>query len=369
MTAVPYVNLIAQFEEEKDELLAVVTEALRRGDFVGGADVGALESELATFHGVPEVVALNSGTDALMLALQGLGIGRGDEVITPANSFIASTAAVVHVGATPVLVDVLSDQNLDPNAVARAITPRTKAIMPVHLTGRIAEMDAILDLAARHGLKVIEDAAQSIGSAYKGRLAGTFGEAGCFSAHPLKNLNACGDAGFLITSDAELAARLRRIRSHGLVDRNTVTEFGLVSRLDTLQASILRMRLKRLPGVIERRRRNAQLYRELLDPAHIAIPAEREEAFDTYHTFVVQVDRRDALQAHLAALGIGTAIHYPVPIHLQPASRNLGYKEGDFPVVEAQAKRILTLPVNQFLSSDDIARVAETVNAFYTSRA
>lgn len=364
-TPIPYVDLSRQFAEERDELLAVVTAALMRGDYVGGADVAALEADLAAFHGGGEVVALNSGTDALMLAMLALGIGRGDEVITPANSFVASTAAVVHVGATPVLVDVLPDQNLDPDAVDKAITPRTKAIMPVHLTGRMAEMDAVMALAGKHGLKVIEDAAQSIGSMHKGRLAGTIGDMGCFSAHPLKNLNACGDAGFLVTRDAEAARRIRLLRSHGLVDRNTVTEFGLVSRMDTLQASILRMRLKRLPSVIERRRRNAALYRALLDPAHVFVPAERPETFDTCHTFVIQVDRRDELQAHLAAQGIGTGIHYPVPIHLQPAAARLGYGPGAFPVVEAQAKRIITLPVNQFLTAADVERVAGAVNAFF----
>ncbi|HYH22869.1 MAG TPA: DegT/DnrJ/EryC1/StrS family aminotransferase [Azospirillum sp.] len=362
---IPYVDLSRQFDEERDELLAIVTEALARGDWVGGAAVGELERALSEFHHGLEVVALNSGTDALMLALKGLGIGRGDEVITPANSFIASTAAVVHVGARPMLVDVLPDQNLDPVAVERAVTPRTKAIMPVHLTGRMGEMDALMAVAAAHGLKVIEDAAQSIGSTHRRRLAGTIGDAGAFSAHPLKNLNACGDAGFLVTRDGDMAARLRRLRTHGMVDRNTVAEFGLVSRLDTLQAAILLMRLKRLPSVIERRRRNARLYRDLLDAAHVFIPAEREEAFDTYHTFVIQVERRDELQAHLAAQGIGTGIHYPVPIHLQPAAAHLGYGQGDFPAVEAQARRILTLPVNQFMKPDDIARVARAVNGFF----
>ncbi|HYD63862.1 DegT/DnrJ/EryC1/StrS family aminotransferase [Azospirillum sp.] len=364
---IPYVDLSRQFDEERDELLAVVTEALARGDWVGGAAVGELERALSEFHGGLEAVALNSGTDALALALKGLGVGPGDEVITPANSFFASTAAVVQAGATPVLVDVLPDQNMDPKAAERAITPRTRAIMPVHLTGRMGDMDALMAVAEAHGLKVVEDAAQSIGSAHRGRLAGTIGDAGCFSAHPLKNLNACGDAGFLVTRDAEMAARLRRLRNHGMVDRNTVAEFGIVSRLDTLQAAILLMRLKRLPGVIERRRRNARLYRDLLDPAHVFMPAEREEAFDTHHTFVIQVDRRDELQAHLAAQGIGTGIHYPIPIHLQPAAARLGYREGDFPAVEAQARRILTLPVNQFMTPDDIARVARAVNRFFGS--
>lgn len=365
--AIPYVNLQAQFEEEGDGLLEVVTAALRRADFIGGAAVGELETALADFHGVAGAVALNSGTDALVLAMRVLGIGPGDEVITPVNSFIASTASIACVGATPMLVDVLPDQNIDPDAVERAITPRTRAIMPVHLTGRVADMGRIMALAERHGLAVIEDSAQAIGSTWRGRLAGSFGDFGCFSAHPLKNLNACGDAGFLITNRSDLAERIRRLRNHGMVDRNTVAEFGLVSRLDTLQAAILLFRLKRLPGVIERRRRNAALYDSLLDRTHVFVPANQDHEFNTFHTYVIQVDRRDALQAHLAAKGIGTAIHYPVPIHLQPAAMALGYGVGDFPVAEAQANRTLTLPVNQFLTPDEIGRVAREVNAFFQS--
>ena len=362
---IPYVNLVAQFEEEREELLATVTAALARGDYVLGAAVGELEAALAAYHGTRHAVALNSGTDALTLTMRVLGIGRGDEVITPVNSFIASTAAVVQAGARPVLVDVLPDQNIDPEAAGRAITPRTRAIMPVHLGGRIADMDPILDLARRHRLAVIEDAAQAVGSRYRGRLSGTLGDFGCFSAHPLKNLNACGDAGFVVTDRDDLIERLRLIPRHGLVDRNTVVEFGLVSRMDTLQAAILLMRLKRLDGLLERRRRNAALYRERLDPRHVFMPPCRDHEYNSFHTLVVQLDRRDELHAHLTENGIGTAIHYPVPIHLQPAARDLGYRPGDFPVAERQAQRILTLPIHQFLSADDIDHIAAAINAFY----
>lgn len=363
---IPYVNLAAQFQEEKDVVLAAVTAVLERGDYVGGAAVAELEAALAAYHGVPHVVCLNSGTDALMLAIEGLGIGHGDEVITPVNSFVASAASIVRVGAQPILVDVLPDQNLDPAAVARAITPRTKAIMPVHLTGRLADMDAISDLARHHGLFVIEDAAQAIGSRHRGRLAGTIGDVGCFSAHPLKNLNACGDAGFVVTRRADLAERLRLVRNHGLVDRNTVGLFGTVSRMDTLQAAILLTRLPRLDGIIERRRRNAACYQALLDPQHVVVPPCRAHEFNSFHTFVIQTEQRDALQGWLTDHGIGTGIHYPIPIHMQPAAHGLGYKEGDFPVAEAQSRRILTLPVNQSLSEIDIRRVTETIHAFFS---
>ncbi len=367
MRQIPYVDFAAQFAEEREDLLRIVEAVFSRGEFVGGPAVDRLEEELAAFHGVTpdRVVALNSGTDALILGMRALGIGPGDEVITPPNSFVASTASISAVGATPVFADVLDDQTIDPAAVAAAITPRTKAIMPVHLTGRISAMAPILELAERYALAVIEDAAQSIGSLYHGRISGTLGNAGCFSMHPLKNLNAAGDAGFLIARDADVAQRVRSWRNHGLVDRNTVTEWGTVSRLDCLQAEILRFRLTRLPEVIAKRRRNAARYRELLAGLPVFIPAERPDTFDTFHTFVIQLDRRDELRDFLAARGVMTAIHYPVPIHLQPAAASLGHGPGSFPMTERQAARIVTLPVNQFLKDEDLVYIAEQIGAFY----
>ena len=229
----------------------------------------------------------------------------------------------------------------------------------------LAEMAPLQSLAERHGLAIVEDAAQSIGSWYHGRISGTFGDIGCFSLHPLKNLNAAGDAGFLIARDAEVARRVRLWRSHGLVDRNTVTEFGTVSRLDGLQAEILRFRLTRLPSVLERRRHNAARYRELLACLPVFIPAERPDTVDTYHTFVIQLDRRDELRDFLASRGVMTAIHYPVPLHLQPAAAGLGKGLGSFPQTERQAGRIVTLPVNQFLGDDDLVYVVEQMAEFY----
>ena len=362
---IPYVNLAAQYREEREYLLPIIDQALADGNYVGGEATGEFERRVAEVLGVRHVVALNSGTDALMLGMMALGIGPGDEVITPPNSFIASTASVVRVGAKPVFVDVLPDQNIDPNRIEAAITPRTKAIMPVHLTGRCAAMTEIMQIAERRGLEVIEDAAQAIGSKYDGRFAGTFGAAGCFSAHPLKNLNACGDGGFLVTDKEEVAAAARLLRNHGLVDRNTVTQVGFVSRMDTLQAVILTFRLGRLEEVTRRRRANAALYARLLNPESVFVAPEREREFNTYHTFVVQVPQRDLLQRHLATQGVGTAIHYPVPIHLQPALAWLGHRRGDFPVTEGQAARILTLPINQFLREEEVVYVASVVNSFF----
>lgn len=363
----PYVDLAAQWAEERDALLPIVERSLAGGQWVGGDAVAAFEAAAAKLCGVAHAVALNSGTDALALGMAALGIGPGDEVITPPNSFVASTAAIVQLGARPVFVDVGDDQNIDPSLIEAAITPKTKAVMPVHLTGRIADMAAILEIARRRGLFVVEDAAQAIGSRYDGGMSGGFGHVGCFSTHPLKNLNACGDGGFLTTDDAEVAARVRAARNHGLVGRDIVARFAQVSRMDSLQAAILSFRLGRLDDTIRRRRANAALYRARLDAERVFVPAERERAFDTYHTFVIQVDRRDELRAFLAAHGVGTAIHYPVPIHLQPAAAGLGYRAGDFPVAERQAGRILTLPINQTLSADDLGYVAERVNAFVKS--
>ena len=365
---VPYVDIGGQFQDDRDALMPIIEEILASGQHVGGVWEGRLEAALTQWCGTKHVLALNSGTDALILALEALGIGPGDEVITPPNSFVASTAVINRVGATPVFADVLADQNIDPRAVERVVTTRTKAIMPVHLTGRIADMNPIVKLARDRGIAVIEDAAQAIGSRYDGALAGSIGDVGCFSAHPLKNLNACGDAGYLATDRDDVADYVRLARNHGLMDRNTVTRFGTVSRMDSLQAAILEFRLGRLDDTIKRRRANAAVYRDHLDPDLVFSPPCRNMEFNTFHTFVVQVDHRDALREHLNGMGIGTAIHYPVPIHLQPAAAYLGHGEGDFPVTEEQAGRILTLPIHQGLEEAQIARVAAVVNAFLRKR-
>lgn len=362
---IPYVNLPAQGREQLEDLKKILEQVVLRGSFVGTHDdLAALEKRLAEYCGTTEAVALNSGTDALFLSMKVAGIGEGDEVITPPNSFVASTATIIQLGAKPVFADVLADQNVDPEKIARAITPRTKAIMPVHLTGRICQMDEIMALANKHGLVVIEDAAQAIGSMYKGRLAGSIGHFGCFSAHPLKNLNALGDGGFVTTNDKAAADRMRRLRAHGMADRATIEEWGLVSRMDTLQAAVLNYRLDKLPDVIAKRRANAAMYQKLLNHERLHVPPCRNEEYNTFHTFVVQVDQRDKLQAHLKNIGIKTAIHYPVPIHLQPAARSLGHTMGDFPMTERQAERILTLPVNQYMSPADVETVAGEVLAF-----
>ena len=367
MNGVSYVNLSAQWCDEQEKLLPLISATLKSGQYVGSTEVDDLEKEIESAIGVDNVVALNSGTDALFFGLLASGVRSGDEVITPPNSFVASTAAIVHLGAKPIFVDVGSDQNIDPNLIEAAITRKTKAIMPVHLTGRVADMRQIQDIACRHGITVIEDAAQAIGSCFEGRTSGSWGKVGCFSAHPLKNLNACGDAGFITTNDIGIADRVRLMRNHGMVDRDTVEEFGYVSRMDSIQATILRFRLSTLSRVIKYRQGNVALYRSILNPDVVFHPPDRSMEFNTWHTFVIQVDRRDELRTFLASRKIETAIHYPVPIHLQPAGRSLGYKKGDYPITEAQAERILSLPVHQYLQEDQVRFVAETINEFYES--
>jgi len=364
---VPYVALGQQFAAESASLLSRLGQTLASGQWVAGPEVAELEQRLAARLGARECIGVGSGTDALILSLRALGIGPGDEVITAPNSFIATASAIVHVGATPVFADVLPDQNIDPERVEAAITPRTRAILPVHLSGRTAHMPELLELARRHNLRVIEDAAQAIDARLHGKAAGTFGDLGCFSCHPLKNLNAAGDAGFILADDVELGQRLRRLRSNGLVDRETALEWGVVSRLDSLQAAVLLERLPALDGVTEARRRNARTYRELLAGVpQIFLPPCRAEEHNVFHTFVIQVERRDELQEFLRERGIGTAIHYKIPIHLQPAARSLGYARGSFPVAERQAERILSLPVHQFLTQADVEYVAAIIREFFS---
>lgn len=363
---IPYVNLAAQWEVEREQLLPIIEKVLASGQYIGGSFVEEFEHQAAKRCQTKHCVALNSGTDALVCGLVALGVVPGDEVITPPNSFIASTAAIVHLRAKPVFVDVLPDQNIDPSQLERAITPKTKAIMPVHLTGRMARMDAILEIANKYNIPIIEDAAQSIGSKYQGIPSGKWGKVGCFSAHPLKNLNACGDSGFLVTDDDEIASRVRLMRNHGLVDRNIVEQFGYVSRMDALQAAILSYRLTELNSVIEKRRKNAHLYQENLDRSKVFFPDDTPDEYNTYHTFVIQVDQRDDLKEYLTSQGIETSIHYPIPIHLQPAAEYLGYKNGKFPVTEKQAKQILTLPIHQHLQVDDALIIARNVNQFFS---
>jgi len=362
MIKIPYVNLGEQWKQEKAELLPIIEDVLASGQYIGSDVVEQFEKKVVRICNTKYCVALNSGTDALVFGLAALGVKRGDEVITAPNSFVASAASITHLGAKPIFVDVLPDQNIDPSKIEAVITSKTRAIMPVHLTGRMARMDEIKLIANKFNIPIIEDAAQAIGSRYNDIPSGKWGKIGCFSAHPLKNLNAVGDGGYLVTDDEEIASKVRLLRSHGMIDRNSVLHFGYVSRLDSIQAAILSYRIDKLNWVTERRRRNAEIYYQFLDRTKIFLPEQQNSEFNTYHTFVIQVDQRDQLKERLLNVGIETGIHYPIPIHLQPAARSLGYDKGDFPITEQQAGKILTLPVNQYLSEDQIKNIILNVN-------
>jgi len=362
---VPFIDLKQRYDEEKTELLACVERVVSQGHFVLTQEVNEFEAQAAKYVGVKHVIGLNSGTDALMMALWAYGVGKGDEVITTPVSFVATTGSIVHVGAKPVYVDVRDDQNIDASKIERAITPRTKAIMPVHWTGRIADMDAIMDIARRRKLLVIEDAAQTMGAYYRGRHGGSFGQAAAFSAHPLKNLNALGDGGFMGTNDDEVARKVRLYRTHGLESRDSVVMYGVNSRLDSLNAEVLKFRLGRLKSVVDRRRANVALYRKLVKQGPIQLPAEREHEHSSYVMFIAQAERRDQLKDYLAERGIESLVYYGTALHLHKAAASLGYKRGDFPVAERQCDRVLALPHHQHLAQDQIAYVAEAVNKFY----
>ncbi|PYR46140.1 MAG: DegT/DnrJ/EryC1/StrS family aminotransferase [Acidobacteria bacterium] len=367
---IPFVNLSAQHRALKDDLLNAVDRVLGHGQFILGPEVAEFERCFAQICGVRHAIGVGNGTDALVLALRVLNIGPGDEVITTPNSFVSTAAAIALAGARPVFVDTADDLNIDVHQIERAINPRCRAILPVHLTGRPADMGPLMNIAREHSLHVIEDGAQAVGAEYNGRRVGSFGTIGCFSFHPLKTLNACGDGGILTTDDPQLDERLRVMRNIGLKTREDCVEWSGNSRLDTLQAAMLLVKLPHLEDWIAARRANAREYCRLLgDVPLVRLPIEHANERGVYHTFVIQAEQRDELRAFLASRGIRTAIHYRVPIHLQPASRALGYGRGSFPVAERQAERMLSLPIYPELSRDDLAYVAAAIRDFYMSSA
>jgi dTDP-4-amino-4,6-dideoxygalactose transaminase len=364
---IPLVDLKAQYQTIKPEIDAAVGRVLERGQFVLGPEVAAFEREFAVYCQAGDAIGVNTGTSALHLALLAAGIGPGDEVITVPFTFVATAAAVLYTGARPVFVDVdPATLTMDVTRIEAAITPRTRAILPVHLYGQPAEMDPILAIARRHGLVVIEDACQAHGAEYKGRRTGSIGDLGCFSFYPGKNLGAAGEGGAVTTSNAAYARTIRMLRDWGTEQKYHHQLKGYNYRLEELQAAILRVKLRYLETWTEARRANAARYDEVLAELPLARPAAAPHVRHVYHVYAVRTrgpDHRAALQQALAGRGVHTGIHYPIPVHLQEAYADLGYRRGDFPVAEAAAEEVLSLPMYPELSAEQILDVAEAIRA------
>jgi dTDP-4-amino-4,6-dideoxygalactose transaminase len=361
---VQFVNLGAQFDSLRKPILSAIERISQQGAYVLSDEVEQFEQGFAQYCGVEYALGVANGTDALMLPMKALGIGRGDEVITAPNSFIATAGAIAQVGATPIFVDVTDDFNIDVSLIEKAITPRTRAIIPVHLTGMPANMDGVLDIAEARNLHVIEDAAQAVGAYFRGKRVGSFGTAAGFSLHPLKTLHVQGDGGVLTLKDEDLYRTLKQLRNHGLRSRDECDSWGFNSRLDAIQAAIANIKLEHLDDYTMRMREIAAYYTRSLEGI-VTLPVEPPGCEGIFHNYIIMTERRDELQAYLLERQIETKIHYPIPLHLQKAAASLGYKRGDFPVAESQASRILSLPIYPELLDEQIEFLVDTIRAFY----
>lgn len=362
---IPMVDLKAEYNAFKHEIDGAVQAVLTSGWFVLGSQGQAFEEEFAAYCGADYGVGVGNGTDAIELALRAHGVGPGDEVITVPNTAIFTVLAISAIGARPVLVDIDPvTYTMDPGKLEAAVTPRTRAVIPVHLYGQSADMDSILEIARRHGLVVVEDACQAHGALYKGRRVGSLGDAGCFSFYPTKNLGCYGDGGIVVTDDADAAERLRLLRNGGQRDRYHHELKGVNSRLDEVQAAILRVKLRHLDDWNDARRAHAQDYARLLKGTELILPTEADYARHIYHLYVIRSQRRDELLAHLRAHGVGVNIHYPVPVHLQEAYRDLGLNEGEFPIAETCACEVLSLPMYPAMTAEEMTRVADLIHVF-----
>ena len=369
MNDIPFVDLGANLEELSPEVFDVVRRVISAGRYVLGPEVAAFEREFARFCGVDGAVGVDSGTSALELALRAFEIGEGDEVITTANTFVATAFAIRYTGATPVLADVdPATYTLDPVAFERAITPRTKGVIPVHLYGQPAAMDPILEIARARRVVVIEDACQAHGAEYRGRPTGALGDAAAFSFYPSKNLGAFGDGGAVVSRHADVIERLRGLRDYGQKEKYRHAFLGYNRRLDELQAAVLRLKLPRLPAWNERRRAAAALYDTALTAIGIEPPRRQSDRTHVYHLYVVRVPGRDALRARLDVAGIRTGIHYPIPVHLQEAFADRGYRRGDLPVTESAAADQVSLPMFPEITAEQIKRVVDAIGEFVGRR-
>lgn len=365
MDNVPFLDLGAAYRELQAEIEAAVLASLRSGWYIGGAEVEAFEQDFSAYTGAAHCVGVSNGLDALQLALRAMGVEPGDEVIVPSNTFIATWFAVSQVGAVPVPVEPLeATHNMDPAAIEAAITPHTRVIIPVHLYGQSADLDPILAVARRHGLRVLEDGAQAHGARYKGQRIGAHGDAVTWSFYPGKNLGALGDAGALTTNDAALAERVRVLRNYGSQVKYVCDVQGGNHRLDPVQAAALRVKLRHLDDWNARRAAVAARYAQGLKHAAIMRPEVPDWAAPSWHLYVVRSPRRDALQAHLAAAGVGTLIHYPIPPHLQKAYAGAGFRPGQFPIAERLAQQVLSLPMGPQLGAAQQTAVLQAVSTF-----
>lgn len=359
-------NYLSQQFADHDVILKKIREVVIRGDFTLGEEVDLLEQEYAALNGVKHAIGVGSGTDALFLSLKSLGIDKGDEVITTPFTFYATIGAIVTAGATPVFVDAGADYNIDAEQIEAKITSRTKAIMPVHWSGKPCDMDVIEAIAARHSLAVVSDACHAIKASYKGRPSGALGTVACFSFHPLKNLNVWGDGGIITTDSDELADKLRLLRNHGLVGRDECKIFAYNSRLDTVQAVVARHLLGKIDHITKSRVSNAEYFdRALKAVPQITVPKREDDIYQVYHLYQILCKDRNALQAHLIGHGVDAKAHYPVPMHLQPAAAFLGHKLGDFPVTEKISDSTLSLPVHEFITREQQDFVIQLIRDFY----
>lgn len=362
---IPFLDLKAQYAALREEVEEAVQRVLASGWYILGPEVEAFESEFAAYIGAPYAVGVGSGTEALHLALWACDVGPGDEVITVSHTAVATVAAVCLRGARPVFVDIDPvTYTMDVAQVAERLTPRTKALLPVHLYGQAAEMAPLVDLARRSGLRVIEDAAQAHGATYRGRKVGTWGDIACFSFYPTKNLGAYGDGGMVVTGDRQLAERVRLLREYAWRERYVSESLGTNSRLDELHAAVLRVKLRHLDEWNAARRERAALYARLLGESPLRLPREGPERTHVYHLYVVAHEKRNGLRAHLQGQGVGTAVHYPVPVHLQPGYREYGAGPGSLPASEKAAREVLSLPLYPELPLEAVERVAEAVLAY-----
>jgi dTDP-4-amino-4,6-dideoxygalactose transaminase len=361
---IPFVDLKAQYRALKPDIDRAIQQVLDESQYILGPAVSAFERDFAAFCTTAEAIGVNSGTSALHLALLAAGVGPGDEVITVPFTFVATVASIEYAGARPVLVDVEPDYwTMDPARLEAAITPRTKAIVPVHLYGQPADMDPILAIAEKHGLTVIEDACQAHGSEYQGRRCGSMGRLGCFSFYPGKNLGAYGEGGAVVTNDAALATRIRLLRAWGEETRYEHKYRAFNYRMDGIQGAVLGVKLKRLEAWTSARRHRAQVYAQRLADTPAMVPVERAGARHVYHVYVVRLGERDAWRSRLGDAGVQTGVHYPIPVHLQPAYRDLGYDAGSFPVAERAAAEVLSLPMFPELTDEQIDTIAALFRA------